>query len=227
MERVDRLRADNKKSFAKMLSQFCEATNWGNAEELTEILYGKFLVEDFLYSDEWRWFSTENYLKTTVVPHKIAVFEAGFELNKKLPNSARFDELEFVDNLWLHDLSKFSFVEAFGYSGWDFKTKSGDKAAFDAAWNHHKHHNPHHPENWLSVGRFGDVTVLPMPKIYVAEMVADWIGAGKTYGNSLENWLPDNLSSFKLHQDSAVFLHEILDAIEIKTKFVGGVLHTF
>lgn len=225
MERLNRLLADNKKSFVTMFSQFCKATKHGDAEELTEILYGKFVVEDYYYSDDFRWFSVENYLKSVVIPHKIAVYEAGFELVKKLPDSARFDELEFMDNLWLHDLSKFSFVEAWGYSGWNFKTKTGDKAAFDAAWNHHKQQNPHHPENWLSVGRGGDVTVLPMPKIFVVEMVADWIGAGKTYGNTLEQWLPDNLPSFKLHQDSSDFLCEVLAAIGIEAKSVGGTLN--
>lgn len=209
-----------------MFSQFCKATNWGNAEELTEILYGRFVVEDFYYSDDFKWFSVENYLKTVVIPHKIAVFEAGFELAKKLPDSARFDEVQFMDNLWLHDLSKFSFVEAWGYSGWNFKTKNGDKAAFDGAWNHHKQQNQHHPENWLSVGRAGDVTVLPMPKIYVAEMVADWIGAGKHYGNTLENWLPENVHKFRIHQDSLAFLQEVLNCVGIQTQFHNGFLST-
>lgn len=223
MERINRLRSDNKNSFFRMFSKFCEATNWGNAEELTEILYGRFVVEDFYYSDDFKWFSTENYLKSVVIPHKIAVFEAGFELAKKLPDSARFDELEFIDNLWLHDLSKFSFIEAWGYSGWDFNSKRGDKAAFDEAWNHHKHNNPHHPENWLSVGRSGDISVLPMPDIFVAEMVADWIGAGKSYGNTLEQWLPGNLHQFRIHPDSCMFLNKVLNGIGINTRFQDGI----
>ena len=226
MQRVYRLRDDSKKSFLRLFQQFCDEAKWGNAEELTDTLYGQFVVEDFEYADDHKWLGTENYLKTKVIPHKIEVFKAGIELTKILPDRCGIEEFEFVDNLWTHDLSKFSAVEALGYSGWSFKTKSGDKQSFEVAWNHHKNHNEHHPEYWLSVGRGGEVEPLRMPKIYVAEMVADWIGAGKTYGNTLEKWLPENLHKFKLHQDSLVFLHEVLNCIGINTRFQGGVLFT-
>ena len=199
MQRVYRLRDDSKKSFLRLFQQFCDEAKWGNAEELTDTLYGQFVVEDFEYADDHKWLGTENYLKTKVIPHKIEVFKAGIELTKILPDRCGIEEFEFVDNLWAHDLSKFSAVEALGYSGWSFKTKSGDKQRFEVAWNHHKNHNEHHTEYWLSVGRGGEVEPLRMPKIYVAEMVADWIGAGKTYGNTLEKWLPENLHKFKLY----------------------------
>ncbi len=225
-QRLYRLRTDNKPSFFRLFETFCKETNWGSPEELTDALYGQFCVEDFGYADDSIWFGTEGYLKQVVIPHKIEVFNAGIELFKKLPQRCGIDEFEFVDNLWMHDLSKFSGIEAIGYSGWNFKTKSGNKTCFDWAWNHHKNHNPHHPEFWLSVGRGGEIEVLRMPDIYVAEMVADWIGAGKTYGNTLEQWLPENLHKFKMHQDSLIFLSEVLDGIGIATKFKRGVLFT-
>ena len=49
-----------------------------------------------------------------------------------------------------------------------------------------------------------------MPKIYVAEMVADWTGAGRTYGSTLEEWLPKNIDSFLFHPSTAICLHGIL-----------------
>ena len=57
--------------------------------------------------------------------------------------------------------------------------------------------NPHHPEYWLNPNRSGELEPLPMPNIYTLEMIADWIGAGKTYGSTLEEWLPKNINKFK------------------------------
>jgi len=208
----------------QLFEQFCDETNLGDDIKLTDTLYGQFVVESIEYSDDHTWFGVLNYLKTKVIPHKVEVFKAGIELSVVLPEQCRIDELEFINNLWIHDLSKFSAVEALGYSGWNFQTKSGDKEGFEIAWNHHKNHNPHHPEYWLSVDKGGQVEPLRMPNIYIVEMIADWIGAGITYGNTLEKWLPENLHKFKLHPDSLLFLHQVLRSIGIKTRFQGGFL---
>ena len=96
---------------------------------------------------------------------------------------------------------------------------------FEKAWHHHKQNNPHHPEYWLNPNRSGILDVLPMPKIYVLEMIADWIGAGKTYGSTLEEWLPSNLHKFVWHRETANNVFSILLHLGIKTEFNGSVLN--
>jgi len=154
-----------------------------------------------------------------VVKHKIEVYKAGMELPIQDNLKRRFQYL-----LEIHDLSKFSVNEAPGYANHDFKSKEFD-LEFEKAWHHHKMVNPHHPEYWLNPGRDGKCEPIPMPEIYVWEMVADWIGAGKTYGSTLEAWLPDNLPKFLFHELTALKLQEILDKIGIETLVADGRLH--
>lgn len=156
----------------------------------------------------------DTYIKS-VIDHKINVLEAGIELVKYLGLSES-EYKEFKELLIIHDLSKFSKEEIFGYALWDFKTWTGDKYLFDAAWLHHKNHNPHHPEYWLNVNRSGVPSPLQIPKKYVIEMVADWIGAGKSYGNSLITWLPDNIGKFVFHSETELYLQEILGKLDIQ-----------
>jgi hypothetical protein len=81
----------------------------------------------------------------------------------------------------MHDLSKFSSAEFFRaarhFNG-TAAQKKNDR--FALAWQHHKHYNPHHWEYWLDV-KAGKLTALPMPAKYEAELVIDWIAAGKVY----------------------------------------------
>jgi hypothetical protein len=152
-----------------------------------------------------------NYFKDTVIPHKIEVYKGGMELIEKgiVPEELK---VEFVNNLIIHDLSKFSVQEAAGYAYYNRKTKEG-REAFELAWHHHKMNNPHHPEHWLNPTKRGNLEILPMPKIYILEMVADWIGAGRSYGNELKDWLPNNLHNFLFHRETRRDLTTILSQL--------------
>lgn len=139
------------------------------------------------------------YLYNVVKPYKKEVYNAGMEIL----NSSKIDgllseqeKLNFRYNLVFHDFSKISVNEVFGYANYDRKAGTG-KAEFELAWHHHKMNNPHHPEYWLNPNCRGELEPLPMPKIYILEMIADWIGAGKTYGSTLVEWLPSNIGKFQ------------------------------
>jgi hypothetical protein len=168
---------------------------------LVDLLLSRFDMRNFI-----TWSSDESrdrvikYFKEKVIPHKIEVLKAGEELlkNEGLCKSLLIEENDFHDNLLIHDLSKFSDYESFGYTQHNFKDPQPDQA-FEYAWHHHKMNNPHHPEHWLNPNRSGELEVLPMPNIYILEMIADWIGAGRTYGSTLEQWLPGNFKKFKFH----------------------------
>ncbi len=175
-----------------------------------------YTVDDFAYHDDMIFWGVMGYFEKTVIPHKVQVYVAGLELLhnpnlKQLFNSINQDE--FLDNLFVHDLSKFSAAEAFGYATYNRETGNG-KEGFEKAWHHHKMHNPHHPEYWLNPNRDGIIEPIAMPTIYALEMVADWIGAGKTYGKSLEEWLPGNLHTFNFGPSSPCIM-EIMDALGI------------
>ncbi len=52
------------------------------------------------------------------------------------------------------------------------------KRAFNAAWLHHIHANPHHWQHWILHQDDGRTIVLVPDNATVNEMIADWIGAG-------------------------------------------------
>lgn len=159
------------------------------------------------------------YLQDVVIPHKLAVFNNGLNLLKFVPDELKED---FRKNLITHDSSKFYKIELDGYIGYFKKDKSKYKEKFKIAWHHHKLNNPHHPEHWLSVNRNGEVEALPMPEIYIWEMVADWLGAGETYSTPTNDWLKDNLSLFLFHPKTLEKLKEILAHIGYKTVIVNN-----
>jgi hypothetical protein len=213
MSKIYRTRIDNREAFkSQVFSIFTNAYGDKTAEDFTRTLYGKYTVEDFNYSDDSKYLKVLDYFKEVVIPHKIAVYEAGIELSRNEMLMKGVNKSELLDNLWTHDMSKFSANESFGYAFYNRKTGDG-KDEFELAWHHHKQHNPHHPEYWFSAGRDGLNTSLDIPRIYLIEMVADWIGAGKTYGNLLEDWLPENISRFRFSSKTANELHDILSEV--------------
>lgn len=198
----------------------------GNPYELVDRLHGKYTVDDFAYHDDMVYWGVMDYFKDVVIPHKVAVYVAGLELlNHKKFKGWDEDKDLFMDNLFMHDISKFSANEVFGYAMYNRETGVG-KAGFEKAWHHHKMHNPHHPEYWLNPNKMGIPEPIAMEPIYVLEMLADWIGAGRTYGSSLEEWLPQNLNKFWFGGAITV-VQRVLENLGINTWIhAGSRLHT-
>lgn len=200
----------------------------GDLDEFTDTVYNKFTIEDFAYHDDMYYWGMIDYFQKKVIPHKIAVYQAGIELTQTAwfnINVSDQEKKEFIYNLWLHDISKFSAAEAFGYAMYNRQTGHGN-SLFKNAWHHHKMANPHHPEHWYDVNREGTATMMVMPVIYVLEMVADWIGAGKTYGTPLDAWLTDNLHKFRFGCNKSAVMN-VLDSIGIQTWIhEGNILKT-
>lgn len=211
----------DKQAFREQVFKLFTDECGGDPQDFADALWGKYTVDDFTYHDDMYYWGVIGYFQKVVIPHKIAVHKAGIELMKmeKIHHNLRDEEWkQFRRNLWLHDLSKFSANEAFGYAMYNRETGHG-KEGFELAWHHHKMNNPHHPEYWLNPNRSGELEPLYMPNIYILEMIADWIGAGKTYGSSLEEWLPKNLPKFKFKNYSKILdilrdvtgLHVVID----------------
>lgn len=86
-----------------------------------------------------------------------------------------------------HDLSKFSIVEFISSAKYFQGDKSPNevekaKIEYSIAWLHHKGCNKHHWEWWTDFDDKGNVIANKIPSEYVIEMICDWIGAGKIYG---------------------------------------------
>ena len=127
-----------------------------------------------------------------------------------------------VWRLIIHDWQKFTISEFPKYARYFFGGKQEkDKEPFMFAWLHHVHYGPHHWEYWLLNPDYNFATSengkLPMPETYVREMVADWMGASRTYTGSwdMSKWLTENepriasLIHDKTHERLCMVLHEL------------------
>lgn len=76
------------------------------------------------------------------------------------------------------------------------------------AFLHHYSTNPHHWEHWV----YWDGNPLPMPETYVREMIADWMGASKSYAGHWDfmPWVRENIPHMKLHTTTKNRIKEVL-----------------
>lgn len=113
-----------------------------------------------------------------VILHKLAVFHAGWCMRRSVSQSL----IPWVWRLLIHDWSKLTIAEWTPYVDMFYGPKVGDikakKNAFDLAWLHHIHANPHHWQHWILHEDSGRTLVLIPDAKYVDEMLADWMGAG-------------------------------------------------
>lgn len=116
--------------------------------------------------------------------HCSNIKEAYEWFKKKLPDVVnKCENLEH--NIKLHDDSKFSDDEFDAYANYFYgESKNKNvKNAFDNAWLHHIHNNPHHWEYWLLLTDNKKIKPLDMPLDYIVEMICDWWTFGFKDGN--------------------------------------------
>lgn len=149
----------------------------------------------------------KKYIKhfNTITKHKIEVFK----------------ECKKMGITWqgiVHDLSKYSILEFFTSA----KYFQGDRSPIDAekeangyslAWANHKAKNKHHWQYWVDWDSSGRNMPMKIPKKYIKEMICDWVGAGKIYGNGkwnnsepLEYWNRKQ-STFIMHEDTKYIIN--------------------
>jgi hypothetical protein len=138
-----------------------------------------------------------------VARHKWFVFRAGLKTGVPLWR------------LLIHDWSKLTPAEWSPYvrSFYGPQPRTDEvKQAFDAAWLHHQHRNPHHWQHWLLQEDDGDLKTLEMPEHFVREMVADWMGAGRAITGKWETiqWYEKNREKIKLHPASRDLTERVL-----------------
>jgi hypothetical protein len=114
--------------------------------------------------------------------------------------------------LLIHDWTKFLPVEFWVYRK-RFTGKKYSEHEWVEAKNHHKLSNPHHWEYWIS-----NSVPIPMPEVFVREMVADWMAAGRSYKGSwdIQPWLKRNSYRIKIHEKTLLRVNEILRSVGFK-----------
>lgn len=143
----------------------------------------------------------------TLILHIACVQEAGVKLG--VPH----------DQLVVHDMSKFS-PDEFNAYAMHFQG-GGAPDEFALAWLHHLHFNEHHwqhfmfPDGFSPKGSRVEAGVIPMPKHFALEMLADWQGASKAYTGSddMNDWLWKNIPRISLHSTTAKFVRETLRSL--------------
>lgn len=121
--------------------------------------------------------------------------------------------------LWIaifHDWDKFLPDEWIPYAH-TFYNKDGSKTYkeypdFALAWNYHQKRNKHHWQYWILTWDRGESEALPMPELYVREMLADWIGAGRaiTGESNPEKWYEDNKQKMILHPETRILIERLM-----------------
>lgn len=132
-----------------------------------------------------------NYLKY-VLRHKWFVLLASIRIGAPLWGAI------------IHDLSKFRPSEWIPYARC-FYAPDGSKQykkdlTFTVAWNDHQKRNKHHYQYWVILWDRGEYETLDMPRKYILEMVADWMGAGRAITGRWEvkEWYEKNKGNIKL-----------------------------
>jgi len=140
-----------------------------------------------------------------------------------------------------HDLSKFSWIEFWESVKYYQGTSSPINACkadkgYSLAWQHHKGRNPHHYEYWTDNYDSG-TTCIKMPYKYVAELVCDWLGAGKAYmGDKFTytaeyEYVTNRLKVAKMHPDTAKYIDTIFHRLKyLDTDYVlrkNALKHTY
>lgn len=179
------------------------------------------------------------YLKY-VVKHKFFVFKAGLQTQAPLLRLLIHDWTKFLPCEWVPYVDKFNRVEEiaanekfreqvdkgvrFVHPGsaylrflWTARFRDAVDAAFDRAWLHHQHWNPHHWQHWCLLDDSpsepsGKPKLLKMPEHFAREMVADWMGAGRAIHGSwdIKPWYVRNVTNIKLHPETRAFVEDLI-----------------
>ncbi len=115
--------------------------------------------------------------------------------------------------LLLHDKSKWSEPEFSAYA--NHLSGEDNQEEYRQALAHHFAKNAHHWEHWL----LDNGTPVPMPENYALEMIADWLGAGRTYTGKwdMSQWLAENTDRITLHPITRDFVCRELSNLGYET----------
>jgi hypothetical protein len=125
--------------------------------------------------------------------------------------SLRLDDAHWcmIDKLIdVHDASKYEYDEFRGYRVNFYPTekektnKEYNKSIFDFSWNHHQKTNRHHWQYWILIEGVDNFKTLPMPFMYIVEMLCDWSAMSLKFKDSPSAFYNKNKDRMILHDDT-------------------------
>jgi hypothetical protein len=124
------------------------------------------------------------------------------------------------EKIRVHDKSKFSRKEFFGYRQWFYpeEGESKSESIFLHAWNCHQKSNDHHWQYWV-MPQNGEMVALEMPTGCAFEMMIDWTAMSVIFGNKPSDWYSENKEKMVLHEGTRNFVEgwlELFDEIYIQ-----------
>lgn len=148
--------------------------------------------------------------------HIDGVYRAFLSIKNKLmedtDNFPNISELE--SQIRQHDESKTSEAEWIPYRNYFYPTEEcpKDEEAFDVAWLHHQHNNPHHWQHWTLLRDSGETVALDMPINYVIEMLCDWHSFSiKSPDSTAYSWWKANKSKMKLSKKTKDLVNKYVE----------------
>ena len=128
------------------------------------------------------------------------------------PILSKVDELVRV-----HDASKYDAEEYGPYLNYFYPSKghSKDQVAFDLAWLHHIHNNPHHSQHWILIRDEGEVVPMDMPVEYICEMLCDWHSfSSKDPESTAYNWYNKNKKNFTFSEKTRKTVENLIEFLK-------------
>ena len=117
-----------------------------------------------------------------------------------------------------HDMSKFfpgEIMHTIRVTGMSRGSEVGTAALLT-----HRHRNKHHWSHWVLVDEDYGIAPQEIPRKYVDEMVADWMGAAKVQDNDVVEWYECYSSNMYLHEVTRSLLEKMIDELRI----TGGII---
>lgn len=119
-----------------------------------------------------------------------------------------------------HDMSKYDPEEYDAYDKYFYGEQTAEvKDAFNRAWLHHIHNNPHHWQHWVLIEDDGGKKpiALMMPYEYVVEMICDWwsFSFKKDDLHEIFDWYEQHKNQMILHENTRELVEEILEDIRV------------
>ena len=139
--------------------------------------------------------------------------------------------MKYLKVIYNHDNTKYWADEYEAYDRYFYPDEYEDNPPFSQrveeyhrAWLEHIHRNPHHWQHWVLINDNGFFTVLPMPEVYIIEMICDWWSFSWKKGNLYEifDWIDENSPHILLDNETTRLVEKILNRIRFRLNVLNG-----
>ena len=158
-------------------------------------------------------------VKAAYEKYFIPLLDKDFELKSCSTEDFKIAIREAMNNIIIHDESKYSDIEFEPYRRWFYSTTEEKKALeqedilqqltqdYTAAWTHHEKTNPHHQLYWVQ----DDGTIRDMELKYIIEMICDWL----SFGDDIRYWYQNKAKDEKNNMSTRTkeITEELMDLI--------------